>query len=431
MEIKHPQAPWCLQYEDGRGTGPQKLQLAGKTLFSFMHSRIDDVSDDALASSRAHHFRKGGLAVFDGAGVFTQGPAVKLTQTHRVAANTVRVTYDLNWPKGTALTKGLELGSVLLSPSFKRFFVVAPDAEEPGWRKVPEVGAPAVSISPLPAAIVLENEQGLRFEYGLGDDLWRWAQGLNGDYLHATSRLELSRTTGGRIALRRWVAECDGALEQKLADAATAKLQQETLRLRQELATKGETQDTTPLPTVPCSQPAPRDYRFTAYFAWSQPELIPALPIGCSPQEVALNERGDFSRDALLALDDTPALMVDLKKLPATVNARRAGKEDAPICWESNQAQNLYRRIIRQLAEHASKGTLLLQNLTPGWCDTGTHENRKRAARHWDICALLDQVSWTRQVMGPDWTIVAPQTGIWAELPSLACIGAESGFRVI
>ena len=124
MEISHPQATWTLQYEEGRGTGPQKLQLDGKTLFSFMHCRIDDVSDDAVSSTRAHHFHKGGLAVFDGEGVFTQGPAVNLRQIHRVAANTVRLTYDLSWPKATPLVKGLELGSVLLAPSFRRFFVV-------------------------------------------------------------------------------------------------------------------------------------------------------------------------------------------------------------------------------------------------------------------------------------------------------------------
>ncbi|MBR4519214.1 MAG: hypothetical protein IKO65_09465 [Victivallales bacterium] len=431
MEISHPQASWTLQYEEGRGTGPQKLQIAGKTLFSFMHCRIDDVSDDAVSSTRSHHFHKGGLAVFEGEGVFTQGPAAKLRQTHRIAANTVRMTYDLSWPKATPLAKGLELGSVVLSPSFQRFFVVAPGIDAPAWRKIPATGEPAVSLSPLPTAIVLENERGVRFEYGLGDDLWRWAQGLNGEYLHATSRLEISRTTGGRVALRRWVAECDSALEQKLATAATTKLQQEILKRRQELVAQGETPDDKPLPTVPVSQPEQRDYRFTAYFAWSQPELITAVPEGIVPQEVKLNAKGEFSCENLSALDDSPALLLDLAKLPATTQARRADKADAPLCWESNQAQNLYRRIIRQLASRSSKGTLVLQNLAPGWCDTGSHENRKRSARHWDICALLDQIAWTRQVMGADWTIVAPQNGLWAELPSLACLGTESGFRMV
>ncbi|MBR4124831.1 MAG: hypothetical protein IKR13_01390 [Victivallales bacterium] len=431
MEIKHPQATWTLIYEENRGTGPQKLQIAGKTLFSFMHCRIDDVSDDAVASTSSHHYHKGGLAVFDGEGVFTQGPAVKLRQTHRIAANTARVTYDLSWPKATQLAKGLELGSVVLSPSFQRFFVVTPDADAPAWRNIPAPGDPAVSISPLPAAVVLENGQGLRFEYGLGDDLWRWSQGLNGEYLHATSRLEISRTTGGRVALRRWVAECDSALEKQLADTATAKLQQAVLKLRQQLATDDDTTDDSPLPTVPVSQPEQRDYRFTTYFAWSQPELLTAVPEGVIPQPIALNVKGEFDRETLLDQGETPAVLLDLTKLPASANARRAGKDNAPLCWESNQAQNHYRRLIRQLANCAPAGTLVLQNLTPGWCDIGTHENRKRSARHWDICALLDQVAWTRQVMGPKWTIVAPQTGLWAELPSLACLGAESGFRVM
>lgn len=431
MEISHPQASWTLQYEEGRGTGPQKLQLDGKTLFSFMHCRIDDVSDDAVSSTRAHHFHKGGLAVFDGEGVFTQGPAVNLRQIHRVAANTARLTYDLSWPKATPLVKGLELGSVLLAPSFRRFFVVTPEATAPKWRDLPAAGAPPVSLSPLPTAIVLENERGLRFEYGLGDDLWRWAQALNGECLHATSRLEISRTTGGRVALRRWVAECDSELEKKLADAATAKLQEATLKLRQQRVAEGGKPDNRPLPIVPASQPEARDYRFTAYFAWSQPELLTAVPQGVVPQELPLNAKGEYASADLATLGDNPAVLLDLAKLPGSTAARRSGEADAPLCWESNPAQNLYRRLIRQLAARADNGTLLLKGLTPGWCDTGSHENRKRAARHWDLCALLDQVAWTRQTMPPGWTIVAPQTGLWAELPSLACLGAPSGFRVM
>ena len=424
MEISHPSADWSLQYEDGRGTGPQKLQLGGKTLFSFMHSRIDDISDDALESKRSHHFHKGGLAVFDGEGVFTQGAKVKLRQAHRIAANTVRLTYDISWPKATSLVKGLELGSVILAPSFSRFFVVDSKQSEPKWRELPSVGQPAISLSPIPEAIVLENPNGVRFEYGLGDDLWRWAKGLNGEYLHATSRLELSRTSGGRVSLRRWVAECDPVLEEKLAAAATEKLQQAVLKMREAL---GRDEDDTPLPTAPLSQPEARAYRFTSYFAWSQPELIPVVPGGEAPVSLTFNQQGELDRSGLENCGDKPSICLDLAKLAASVEAKR---KDGLCCWESNQAQNLFRRAIRQIAAYAAEGTLVLQNLHPGWCDTGSHENRKHAARHWDICAILDQIAWTRQTLGPAWTLVAPQNGLWAEMPSLACLGAESGFRV-
>ena len=431
MEISHPQASWTLLYENGRGTGPQKLQLNGKTLFSFLHCRIDGISDDALETRKAHHFHKGGMAVFEGDGVFTQGAPVKLWQTHRIAANTVRLTYDVSWPKETALSKGLELGSVILAPSFQRYFIVTPETTSPKWCKIPAAGEAPISLSPLPAAVVLENDNGQRFEYGLGDDLWRWTQGLNGEYLHATGRLEISRTSGGRVALRRWLAECDSELEAKLAAAANSKLRQEALQRQKAAASEAEATDLENVPVVPTSQPIPRDYRFTAYFAWSAPELLPALPEGATLQEPALSKRGDFERAALQELGEEPALRIDLARLPFAEVARCSGKTNGKPCWESNSAQTLYRRLIRQLADYAPQGTLLLQNLTPGWCDTGAHENRKRLARHWDLCAILDQVAWTRQILGPNWTIVAPQSGIWAELPSLSCLGAESGFRVV
>ena len=432
MEISHPNASWTLHYEDGRGTGPQKLQLNGKTLFSFMHCRIDDISDDALDSTQAHHFHKGGLAVFEGAGIFTQGAPVKLRQIHRISANTVRITYDLSWPKATALAKGLELGSVILAPSFQRFFVVTSESDAPQWRQVPALGEPAVSLSPLPTAIVLENERGLRFEYGLGDDLWRWNQGLNGDYLHATGRLEISRTSGGRVVLRRWVAECDSVLEAKLAEAANAKLRLEALQRHNEAVKRGEEDTSEPIiPTVPVSQPLQRDYRFTAYFAWSAPELIPVVSEDSTPTSVAMGKHGDLERSTLTELGAKPALLLDLAALPFQETSRRSGKATEQPCWESNQAQSMFRRLIRQLAEYSNEGTLVLQNLTPGWCDTGTHENRKRAARHWDVCAILDQIAWARQVLGVGWNLVVPQNGIWAELPSLSCLGAESGFRMV
>ncbi|MBR6471141.1 MAG: hypothetical protein IKS83_05050 [Victivallales bacterium] len=432
MEISHPHASWTLLYENGRGTGPQKLQLDGKTLFSFMHCRIDDVSDDALESTQAHHFHKSGMAVFEGAGQFTQGAPVRLRQIHRIAVNTVRLTYDLSWPKATSLLKGLELGSVILSPSFRRFFVVTPESQAPQWRDLPAPGAPAVNLSPLPAAVVLENDRGQRFEYGLGDDLWRWHQGLNGDYLHATARLEISRTSGGRVALRRWLAECDSDLEAKLAEAANAKLRLAALQRANEALKNGE-EDTSEanVPTVPVSQPMQRDYRFTAYFSWSAPELIPVVPAGVSPSPLPLSKHGDCDRSALAEPVNTPAFLLDLATLPFLDASRRSGKATGKPCWKSNQAQSLFRRIIRQLSDFAPEGTLILQNLAPGWCDTGTHENRKRAARHWDLCAILDQIAWARQILGSGWCLVAPQTGLWAELPSLSCLGAESGFRVV
>ena len=73
----------------------------------------------------------------------------------------------------------------------------------------------------------------------------------------------------------------------------------------------------------------------------------------------------------------------------------------------------------------------MLENLMPGWCDTAVHQHRKGEARHWDLCAILDCIAWARQILGREWRIYAPQSGIWQELPSLACLGAESGFRAL
>ena len=44
--------------------------------------------------------------------------------------------------------------------------------------------------------------------------------------------------------------------------------------------------------------------------------------------------------------------------------------------------------------------------------------------------AILDTAIWTRQILGDGWKICIPQPGIWREMPSMQCLGAESGFRI-
>ncbi len=416
MDIIHSQAQWCQQFTDGHASGPQRLVVDETALFSFMHSRVDNHSDDDLVPSRSHHYRKGGCAVFDGEGVFAVGAPIELAQTVRTAANASRVTYDLLWPKSTSLTTGLELGSVVLRGNWKRFFQVKPDQlDEPKWQAMPAAGAAPISISPLPAAIVFENEKGQRLEFGLGDDLWRWNKGLNGPFLNGVGKLEISRT-GNNFSLRRWVTQCDAAAEAQAAQQ------------RDSQAAKDAPEGVTPPPS-PVSQPEARPYRFNAYFAWSAPELEPEWDAAADAKVVAVSANG-IQRADLERLGDSPKLALDVKELPLPANARRNGKADGAPCWCSRGAQGLFRRIIRQLANYSPCGVLVLQNFTPGWCETAAHANRSKAALHWDLSAMLDLAAWTRQCLGPEWVIIAPQDGIWQDMPSLTAIGAESGFRV-
>ena len=424
MEIRHPSSPWCLVFTDGHATGPQRLLVGDSALFSFMHCRVDGVSDDALIPALSHHYHKAGCAVFEGAGAFGEGTPARLGETLRVAANAARLTYDLAWPKDTPLKSGFEAGSLVLRGNWQRFFLVTPEADASGapeWRDLPAQGESPISLSPVPAAIVLENAAGQRLEVGLGDDLWRWSNGLNGEFLHGIGKLELSRS-GSNFSLRRWVTLCDPEAEAKAAAKLDAKRAADFAKRQKKAAQEGK-ELTAPAP-VPVSQPEARPYRFNAYFAWSAPELAAAAPADLPVVPVGPN---GLARADLEALGAAPRLRLDLATLPLPENARRA--RTALPCWEARATQRLFRRVIRQLADFAREGTLALDGLTPGWCDIATHANRSGTARHWDLSAILDTAAWARQTLGPGWTIAVPQTGFWSELPSLAALAAESGFR--
>jgi len=418
MELTHPTASWTIEYTDGRASGPQRIESQGSTLLSFVHCRIDGVNDDDLAPKKVRHFHKGGAAIFEGEGIFSQGAPLKLRQVQRVAANTIRMTYDLTWPKDTPLKKGLELGSVVLAGAWKRYFLVTPDATQADWQELPEDSSTVV-LSPIPTAIVLEDAKCRRVEWGLGDDLWRWQKGLNGEFLHATGRLELSRN-GNRLTLRRYVAFCDAIAEAKAAEA---------LKNDPRFQGKPDEDGNYPEPKVPTSQPEARNYRFSAYMAWNEPDLVVDYSLAEKATPVAIDPKAGLNRVALEALGEAPCLKLDMAALPVDANARRNGDKNALPCWESRTTLACYKKALRQLAEYAKEGTLVLENFTPGWCNVASHETRKANADHWDLPAMLETMVWTRQLLGEGWTILAPQKDIFLEMPSLEALGTTSGFR--
>lgn len=416
MKLNHPNADWIIEYTDGRAVGPRKIESQGSTLLSFVHCRIDGVNDDELDTRKVRHFHKGGCAVFEGDGEFPSAQ-VRLKQTHRIAGNAIRATYDLTWPKATPLKSGLELGSMVLAGAWKKYFVVNADSTDAEWIQIPEELSTPLVIAPIPAAIVLEDAKGRRLEVGLGDDLWRWQKALNGEFLHATGRLELTRS-GNRMTLRRYVAFCDAAAEAKAA-AALAK---------DPRFMPGE--DGAPAKEVPVSQPEARNYRFTSYLAWSAPEIEQDWSVKNDARTIEFDKNGELVRADLEAIGESPKLALDMASMPIDDSSRHAGKENAMPCWQSRKTQSLYRRVIRQLANFSQEGTLVLKNLTPGFCDIAVHESRRANAEHWDLPTIIDTLAWTRQILGTGWTILTPQEGIWKEMPSVSALGAPTGFRL-
>lgn len=431
VEIIHPTASWCLRYEPGKAFGPESLESQGARLLGSVYCAIDGVRDyEALASGKVRHFHKGGIAVFEGEGTWGSGVAARLRQSQKVSANTCRMTYDLDWPKASSLKTGLEIGSVQLPGAWKRYFLVEPGISKILWHEIPE-NFKGETLSPIPAAIVLEDKDGRRVEWGLGDDLWRWAKGLNGEFLHATGRLVLSLGENG-LSIRRFASFCDPEAEAKAAEALKASDPRFCAVDMSGIfgSESGEAPDGEPsapkVKEVPVSQPDPRRYRFGAYFAWSDPMLASKEGIdGAAPVEIA--PKAGVPRRTLEALGKTPRLEIDLATLPVESNARHT--HGALPCWESRNTQGAYRRLIRQINDYSREGLLVLRNMTPSWCDVGSHVSRHGETPHWDLPAILETMAWTRQALAPGWRIAVSQEGVWSELPSLSALGAPSGFR--
>ena len=435
MQLTHPKANWQLNYDDELAAMPTALTIDGRPICSELHNAIDGVTEAHARTEKTHHYRKGGCALYEAAAVFPNGARLQLTT--RTAGNCQRQTNDLTWPQKTSLHDSLELGSARLDGAWKRCFAImqGDDLQKaPAWRDLPQEEKASLTFDALPAALVLENADGLRLEVGLGDDLWRWQKAMNGAYLSANQQLIITRHGDG-LDLRRLLVKCDPKAEEaaaaertRLAQAAAEKKRAaEMARRRAEGEEPAEEEEAQPDVESPVSQPEGRPYRFESYLAWSANTLATGTDAVSAATAVPLNKRGALDRADLEKLGAEPALALDLTQLPL---AKENCRPDGLPCWKNRRVQTLYRHIIRQLAAYAPKGILRIDGgFAPGWCDCGRHVSRSGTFVHWDHDALVEAAVWTRQILGDEWIIAAPQSGTAAEMPSLQALFAPTGFR--
>lgn len=385
---------WEAHHGESRFGGPDELLVDGSLLAQVESFHIDDMDTATVAVDRTQGFRKGGAAVVRHEGALPFGEPIQVGQTCRYAANHVRITFDLNWPRATVVRRHLGVGGLFLPGVWKRYYLIPACAHlaegaRPGWHPVPAEPAGSGMAGHWhrpPLALVFEREDGLRLEVGTGNDVWRWEHCFG---------------CGPETGNYKIMQEADG------------------LRLLRE-----------PLMTCEEFTPEKRQYRLTWHLAWQTPGNLPSLPTEpaldlatASPAEVRARTGGCFRLDpARLALahsclrQETPEAYL---------------RNDPPghPCWVSNGTQKAARKLIRSLANLPEPGTLVVGPLVPAPCWVPGHCDRKgpRALPHWDLGALLDFAVWTRQQLGPAWTIL-PDSPLAAVLPSVAGLFGETGF---
>lgn len=394
MVISHPHGGWSAVHAQQMAGGPQRLSVGQHVLLANFHNCLDEFSDEHLLVDKDKVFRKGGSAVFQGEGHLPGGPETGWRNVIRYAGNTARITCDLSWKGGTRLESGVEVGSLTLPGMWEKVQILSALSDstvlpEPETRRL-QIGK-NICLEPFPLALLFYGVHGGRLEVGLGGDLWRWQQGLGAEQGPGGIRLEC-RPDG--VTLRRFVATA--------AEAAEA------------------------------PAPAARDYRFTSYLAWRAPLLRGAWGdrAGC-PLSL---QSGELSRQQLEACGPTPDITVDFNELPLPHQARRrlvGGMPGSP-CWESRITQKAVRKVVRQLAEYADSGRLLIRGgAEPGVCSDPVHCSRKAPSLHWDMLALIDAFSWMQQRLGDGWLIGVQQSGFWEHFPAAAQLGAQNGFRTV
>ena len=241
IEIEETNGLWKATHAKGRCGGPRTIACGDTDILADFCCSIDSVPDYLLHSKNAHVYHKAGQSVFESKGDYPTGQSLR--QISRYAANAMRVTWDLSWPKATAPKDAVQIGNGTLKGRWTRMFLLQQDGSgqwqelEPG-REIAWQGNP-------PLAMVFEREDGVRLEYAYGFDLWRWEAGLG---LANSTPLRVIPSEEGLQILRQ---VSDASLPPSDKEEAPA--------------------------------PQARDYRFMATLAWSTPAMRQALKIGRPP----------------------------------------------------------------------------------------------------------------------------------------------------
>lgn len=385
--IEYPSAGWSLRHPVDAVNGPRHLCVDGHELLHSFLATTDASAVDALVLDKSRIFRKSGSAVFESVGHFHRQDQHQVRQVIRYAGNCGRITLDLHWGRGDSKT-GVIMSLLRLPGEWRRMLIISPTdgAAQPAWRELP----PGLNCSwqEVPLSLVFQDQAGRRVEYSTGFDLWRWRHGLG----VAQAQMEYSlRVTEDELLCYRLLLPADAGVEPQL-----------------------------------------RDYRFCSMLAWSAPALTasmdsaaPALqPLAFLPDAAGVDCRGASGERGAYSIDFSMAT-----KGPTARRLGLSGERLPQLCWGSKATVALAKRVIRQLAAAHNGGTLRLLGMTPGLCHDGAHCERRQPTMHWDLQDLLNFAAWARQTLGDDWILQIPQPAPWNELPSLAAMGAISGFR--
>ena len=224
--------------------------------------------------------------------------------------------------------------------------------------------------------ILLRNTDGLTFEVGFGNDLWRWQKGMLRGLGENVYQVSINQ---GSVLIDRIVSK------------------------------------NTPEETIPES----RCYRFNWYCAWGKDEDLKD-PIPSDGYVLNTRPNGDLAVGALVKhLQENPdtELVLDFHKL---VFPETAYATNGQPCFAANTTIKRIKKLFRKLTpvlEEFGYPKLMFRNFTPKSCKEGQHVSRPGETLHWDLSSLLELALWIRQAVNEDQKLIIENK---LGLPSLA-----------
>lgn len=341
---------WLAEHAADSIVGPTRLQQGQYDLLTGLHCTLGQTDDSRALVDSIRQFRRNNAEVIAGKGRLPYGNEVKISHTHRYADGLIRLVSDFHFPAGTKLLGDVAIGSFTAVGEWEACTLLHLDGDSLVESERP-IGTQNLG---QPVACVLRRANGQWLEFGCGNDLWRWQEGV-GACQPASMCLEPAD---------------DG------------------LRVVRTICS--------PLPEHEgCIIPARPNYRFASYLAWGQAQAC--VPAPAEAQPIPLTPDGKPDRELFaIRCQQATTLQLDVRHLPWKDAQRRTS--DGSPCFAAKSTVSRIKTLIRRLKPCLQRPvTLRIAGLQPGCCQNGGHIDRRGGRAHWDHSSLHELSLWIQQ----------------------------------
>ncbi len=357
-----------IAFSPGTAAGPEEVAIGSTPIVGGCFCRFGALTDAAPVIDSFHHWRKNIVHNVEIRGFIPFASQIAFRHIFHNAPGYLAAITDITVPRRTTLSGRIEIASVTLPGAWHAVTGIGCDANSilTATRREKITGAPGAVIATWAAdtvALIFEKSCGRRIEIGIGSDIWRWHMGFCPE--QDGVEIELTAQDDG-LVLHRIVSRPDRDFV-----------------------------------------PAPRRYRFSWYMAWSDGHT-PSPPDDRKAVGPVWSSDGDIDFESTQRrIKNAPpgtVLAIDFETLQwnAGIHRRHAGHgHDEKPCFAANRTLVRCRRIIRQIAAlDAGPFPVQVGGLAPGICDHGRHILRHGKKLHWDLPAIMQLATWTRQCIG-------------------------------